>query len=120
MANVAAWALFALGIIHIVFGLIRFKAPVAEAVTAGFVGQFKTPEIRRTAFWFIMAGPLVMFAGHTAIHALDVGDLALFRLVGIYSLVTSVVGVAAFPKSPLVALLIVSLLIVATGYGLIL
>jgi hypothetical protein len=117
MATIAAWALFALGVIHIVFGLIRFKEPVAEAVAAGFVGQFTTPEIRHTAFWFLIAGPLVMFAGHTAIHALAIGDLALFRMVGIYSLVTSIVGVAAFPKSPLVALLVIALLIVATGYG---
>jgi hypothetical protein len=120
MATVAAWALFVLGSIHIVFGLIKFKAAVAEAVVAGFIGQFKTPEIRRTAFWFLIAGPLIMCAGHTAIHARAVGDLALFRLVGIYSLLTAVVGVAAFPKSPLVALLVVAVLIVATGYGVIL
>lgn len=54
MSKVVAWAVFVLGIAHIVFGIVRFKVPLAEAVAAGFVDQFKAHETRRTAFWFIM------------------------------------------------------------------
>ena len=117
MSSIVAWALFALGIAHIAFGLVRFKTPLAEAASAGFVGQFKTPEIRRTAFWFLIAGPLTVLAGHTAIHAVAVGDLALLRVIGTYALITAVIGAAAFPKSPFLALLVISPLLIAAGYG---
>jgi Family of unknown function (DUF6463) len=73
MANVAAWFMFVLGVGHIVYGLIKFKSPVAEAVSAGFIGQFKTPEVRRTAFWFLIFGPMLMLAGHVGIHAVAAG-----------------------------------------------
>ncbi|SRR6266581_3559486 len=118
MSNVVAWALFSLGIVHIAFGLVRFKVPVAEAVTAGFIGQFKAPEARRTAFWFLMCGPLLMLAGHTAVHAVAVGDLSLLKVIGTYTLLSSVVGVTAFPKSPIWAPLLLSPPLIAAGYGL--
>jgi len=74
MASVVAWAVFALGFSHIVFGIVRFRAPLAEAVSSGFVGRFAMPEVRRTAFWFLMCGPLLMLAGHIAVRAVAVGD----------------------------------------------
>ena len=100
MPNIAAWALFTLGVIHIAFGLVKFKTPLAEAAAAGIVGKFTAPEIRRTAFWFVMCGPLVMLSGHTAIHAV------------------AIIGVIVFPKSPFWALLLVAPLLIAAGYGL--
>ena len=118
MANVVAWAVFALGVSHIIFGVVRFKAPLAEAVSSGFFGQFRIPEVRRTAFWFLMCGPLLMLAGHVAVHAIAVGDLAVLKVIGTYGLVSAVIGVAAFPKSPLWALLLLSPLLIAAGYGL--
>lgn len=35
MASAAAWLMFFLGIVHVVFGLVRFKDPVIDAVAAG-------------------------------------------------------------------------------------
>jgi hypothetical protein len=119
MANAVAWGLFVLGVAHIVFGLVKFRVPLAEAVSAGFVGKFQVPEIRRTAFWFIVCGPFVMLAGHVAIHAVSVGDLALLRLIGLYAMVTSLIGVIAFPKSPFWGALLLSPLLLAAGHGLI-
>ncbi len=43
MANAASWLMFVLGIAHIVFGLVRFGGPVADAVTAGFIDKLN-PE----------------------------------------------------------------------------
>lgn len=119
MTNAMAWALFVLGIGHIFYGLVAFKTPLAEAVSAGFVGQFKAPESRRTTFWFMIFGPLLMLAGHVALHAVGTGDLSLLRIVGAYALVTSVIGVAAFPKSPFLAALLVSVLLNGAVYGLV-
>nr|WP_295778240.1 DUF6463 family protein [Rhodoferax sp.] len=117
MANAAAWFIFFLGIGHVVFGLVRYKGPVADAVTAGFVGKFARPEVRRTAFWFLIFGPLLMLAGQVGIHAVAHGDLALLRMLGIYAFATAVLGVAAFPKSPFWAPLVVAPVLVAVGYG---
>ena len=120
MAHVAAWLMFFLGIAHIVFGLIRFKEPVADAVSDGFIGRFAVPEVRRTAFWFLIFGPMLMLAGHVGIHAAAQGDLALLRILGIYALVIAIVGVAAFPKSPFWAPLLVAPVLIAAGFGLLL
>jgi hypothetical protein len=117
MANAMAWVLFALGVGHIVYGLATFKAPLAQAIASGFVGQFKAPELRRTAFWFMVFGPLLMLAGHTAIYALAQGDPSLLRLVGFYVLGTSVFGALAFPKTPFLLALPASALLVAASYG---
>lgn len=113
-----AWALFILGLAHIAFGLVRFRTPLREAVAAGFIGQFAQTETRRTAFWFIMCGPLLMLAGHLAIGAVARGELAQLTIIGGYGMVTSVVGIAAFPKSPMWGLLLVSVLLLGAGAGL--
>lgn len=36
-------------------------------LSAGVVGQFGEPEIRRTASWFTMFGPLLVLAGYEII-----------------------------------------------------
>jgi hypothetical protein len=118
MAATIAWALLALGVAHIAYGLVKFKVPLAEAAAAGIIGQFKAPEIRRTAFWFLMCGPLLILSGHVAVHAVAVGDFALLRIVGVYLLISSAAGVIVFPKSPLWALLLLSPALIAAGYGL--
>lgn len=118
MSNIVAWTLFALGVLHTPFGIIKFKTVFAETVSAGFVDQFRTHEVRRTALWFTLLGPLLMLAGHVAIHAVAVGDLALLKIVGIYVLITSIICVIAVPKSGFWATLLVSPLLIAAGYGL--
>lgn len=117
MSKIVAWAVFVLGAAHIVFGIVRFEAPLADAVFAGFSGQFAAPEIRRTAFWFVMCGPLLMLVGHLAIRASSVGDHGLLGIIGVYMLVFGVVGVMAFPASPLWALPVLAPLLIAVGKG---
>lgn len=117
MARGIAWATLVLGLVHLVFGMVRFKLPLGEAVAAGFIDQFRGHELRRTAFWFLMCGPLLMLMGHLAIRAVAMGDPALLRITGTYALVASVVGIAAFPMSPLWLLFGLSLLLIAAGCG---
>lgn len=119
MANAIAWFLFLLGMAHIVFGLVRYQGPVRDAVSAGFVGQFAAPQVRSTAFWFLICGPLLMLTGHVGIYAVAQGDLALLKILGLYTFTTAVLGVAAFPKSPFWAALLAAPLLLAVGYGLI-
>jgi hypothetical protein len=117
MSTTIAWLLFFLGVGHLVYGVVKFRAHLYAVVAAGFVGQFQMSEVRRTAFWFIIFGPLLMLAGHTAIHAVSIGDFGLLRIIATYTLFISIVGVAAFPRSPFLASLVVSLCLIAAGYG---
>jgi hypothetical protein len=117
MTTTLAWLLFALGIAHIGYAFVKFRTPLLEGISAGVVGQFGSPEVRRTAFWFAMFGPLLMLAGQVAVHAAATGDLSLYRLVGLYLLAVSIVGVVVIPKSPFLLGTLISALIVAAGYG---
>jgi hypothetical protein len=117
MVNAIAWLLFALGIGHIAYGLFLFREALLDAAWAGFVGQFGAPEVRRTAFWFFVFGPLLMLAGNAALHAAAVADLALLKIIGVYVFVTAAFGVTAFPKSPFLIALLASPILVAAGYG---
>ncbi|BBP56436.1 DUF6463 family protein [Pseudomonas sp. St316] len=119
MAIIFAWILFALGLAHILFGITKFKVPFAAAMNAGFVGQFTAHEDRRSALWFTVLGPLFMLAGHVAVHAVEVGDLALLKMVGSYVLITSIACVIAVPKSGFWATLLLAPLLIAAGYGLV-
>jgi hypothetical protein len=117
MLSIAAWLLFILGIAHVPFGLLRFRAPVQEALAEGFVGRFAQSDTRRLAFWFILCGPLVALVGQLALHAIASGDMAVIRIIGFYLAGSSLVGVLAFPKSPLWSLLILAPVFIAGGYG---
>ncbi|MFZ6749932.1 DUF6463 family protein [Undibacterium sp. Ren11W] len=117
LSSISAWALLALGVAHIAFGVVKFKAPLREALSSGFVGRFSAPELRRTAFWFVLFGIPLTLAGHVAVLAAGNADLALLRIIGAYVFVASLIGVAAFPKSPFPASLGVSVLLLLAGYG---
>ena len=116
MKTKLAWLLFALGIGHVGYAFAKFGAPLLEGLAAGVIGQFGAPEIRRTAFWFTMFGPLLMFAGQVAVYAASKSDLHLYRLVGFYLLAVSAIGVIVIPASPFLVGLVISALIVAAGY----
>lgn len=119
MTTTLAWLLFALGMGHIGYAFVKFRTPLLDGISAGVIGQFGSPEIRRTAFWFAMFGPLLMLAGQVAVHAAAAGDLSLYRMVGWYLLAVSIVGLFVIPKSPFLLGTVISTLIVAAGYGVI-
>ena len=56
-----------------------------------------------------------MLMGHIAIRAVVSGDLAVLKIMGVYALAASLVGIAAFPMSHLWSLLVLSLLLIAVG-----
>ena len=60
MVIIAAWILIVLGLGHTTVGGVLFKKPLADAVCAGFVGQFEHYPDRRAAFWFMIFGPLLI------------------------------------------------------------
>jgi hypothetical protein len=115
MPHVVAWLLIALGVAHTLFGLVRFKHPLLDAMSDGFIGQFKKTESRSAAFWFVIFGPLLAMGGHIALHAVAVGDGTLLTIIGVYVMVVSAIGTAAFPRSPFPLGLALSILVIVAG-----
>ena len=111
----AACALLALGILHIAMGLVRFKQPFLAAMSEGLFDTFKADDSRRLAFWFTLHGPVLMLCGHLALRAASSGDVHTLGLMGLYLFVAALLGVLAFPASPLWALLVVAGVLFATG-----
>ena len=118
ISSVLPWALFVLGVGHILYGSVKFRVPLMRAISTGFVGKFGSDE-GRSAFWFVMFGPLLMLAGQLAIHAAAVGDAHMIRVIGAYLIAVCIVGVAALPKSPFLVGLVLASLLLALGFGLI-
>ncbi|WP_317202689.1 DUF6463 family protein [Janthinobacterium sp.] len=117
MIEIAAWCVFSLGLGHVLTGLVRYRQPFKETVAEGFFGKFQGIDTRRVAFWFTIFGLLVMLSGHVAVHAVADANLALLRIIGIYMLIVSVLGLCAFPKSPFWGILIIAPVLIAGGYG---
>ena len=117
LAVVAAWILVVLGVGHTVVGLVWFKKPLAEAMRAGFVGQLMGYPDRLTAFWFMIFGPLLVMAGHMAVHAANAADRQLVKIIGFYLLAISAVGSLAEPASPFWVGLVSALVFIGAGYG---
>lgn len=110
---IAAWLVVALGVIHCLLGLVRFRRPIAAALGEGLVGRFAGVPERRLAFWFIIFGPLLLMSGHVAVMAATEGNMALLRVVGLYLLAVSVAGTVALPKSPFSVTIFLAAFIVA-------
>ncbi|TFC93253.1 hypothetical protein E3T28_11890 [Cryobacterium sinapicolor] len=116
MSTIAAWILFFLGLAHIAFGIVKFRKHIAHAISGGFINKFKETEAYG-AFWFLMSGPPLMLSGQIAVHAISVGDFYALKVIGIYTLVSAVIGVIAFPKSPFWGMVVLAPLLIAAGYG---
>lgn len=119
MTIIAAWGLFVLGVLHLLMGLARYRAPLSDAWAEGFFGKFQRIDQRRLAFWFTIVGPILMLVGHVAVYAVHEGNLGLIRIIGFYLLPVAVIGVCAFPKSPFWAPIILAPILIAGGCGLV-
>jgi hypothetical protein len=117
MVIIAACILIVLGLGHTAVGGVLFKKPLADAVCAGFMGQFERYPDRRAAFSFMIFGPLLIMGGHLAIHAVKTADAGLLKIIGFYLLAVAAVGSLAMPQSPFWVGLIVSLVFIGAGYG---
>jgi hypothetical protein len=73
--------------------------------------------VRRMAFWFTIFGPLLLMAGHVALHAVRSHDLALMQLVGAYMSALGLLGATALPMSPFWAAVVIGSMSIARGRG---
>lgn len=102
-----AWTaqyLIVLGIVHVAFGLVKYRAALGEALREGWLGRLGHSDTRRAAFWFISAGPLIALIGLFLHRAALTHDQVLLVPTGAVLAALALAGISAFPKSPLWAL----------------
>ncbi len=117
MISFIGYVLIALGIGHTATGIILFRPALVALFRDGFVNAVLPHLDRRIAFWFLMFGVMFFFLGQVTLYAAATGDTYLLKLVGWYALGIGAVGATAMPKSPFWIALIVSLILLWSGYA---
>ena len=88
------------GILHSVFGLIVFAAPLHELIDAGWLNALGSRDpMRNLAFWFVFAGVFTCLVGYLIDWIERVPGVAMPRAVGWTLLVTAIVGATLAPAS---------------------
>ena len=113
MKQLVGSSLLAIGSLHVVFSLVRFRLPLLEIVENGVVAGAHTPE-QFGAFWFLVAGPLMVLCG-ISVRAQEATGSTPGPLFGWTLLATAVLGVAVFPVSGFWLLLLPGILAMRTG-----
>lgn len=117
MANgLAGTLMVAVGAFHEVAGLAIYRSPLVEMLRAGAVDTV-LPNLdpafhgRQAAFWFMIAGPVLVMLGALAAWAeRRVGTLPAW--LGWSLLVLTIIGTAMFPNSAFWALFVPAFVII--------
>jgi len=117
MISFVGYVLIALSIGHTVTGIILFRPALAALFRDGFANALLPHLDRRLAFWFIMFSVNLFFLGQVTLYAAATNDTYLLKLIGWYVLGIGVVGATAMPKSPFWIVLIVSPILLWSGYA---
>lgn len=86
MALACSWFLIAFAALHLVVGCRRFKVCLQDALRQGFINQFTLIEERKTAFWFMASGWLVLLIGCLGLRAGQYNDPGFFAILGAFLL----------------------------------
>ncbi|GAB3486065.1 DUF6463 family protein [Amycolatopsis cihanbeyliensis] len=98
-----------LGFLHAGVGAVRHGKPLAEIARAKVVGAVPDEGERATAFWFMVAAPMLWLGGRLLCTAEETGDLRAQRVAGRLLVVIGAVGAAARPVSGFWALAAIGL-----------
>ena len=108
-------SLIAIGVLHVVYALVRYHGPLIEIVGNGLIGGAETPD-QFGAFWFLIAGPLMLLAG-VAARSQEAAGLQPGARFGGVLLGSAVLGAAVFPVSGFWLLLVPGILALRSGDG---
>ncbi len=116
MIKFVGYILIALGIGHTVTGIFLFRPALAALFRDGFANAVLPHLDRRVAFWFLMFSVMLYLLGQITLYAAATDDTYLLKVVGWYVLGISSVGATAMPTSPFWIALIVSPILLYSGY----
>lgn len=116
MISFVGYVLIALGIGHTVTGIILFRPALVDLFRDGFANAVLAHRDRRLAFWFLMFSVLLFLLGQFTLYAAATNDMFLLKVIGWYGLGIGAVGATAMPKSPFWIALIVSPILLWSGY----
>jgi Family of unknown function (DUF6463) len=96
--------LMAIGVVHITFGLIRYRAGFSAILSDGLWDTLPGHPDRELGFWFVMSGWGMVFGGGL-LHLLETTQPRLPRWIGWTLLLPVVLGIVLEPASGFWALL---------------
>ena len=90
--------LIAVAVLHTLFALVVFKAPLAQIVEAGVFDTVGRDPLRGAVVWFVLFGAMSLLLG-LAIDAMEKAKLRLPSAIGICLLLLAIIGVVLMPSS---------------------
>ncbi|MBA3316878.1 MAG: hypothetical protein H0T50_02165 [Gemmatimonadales bacterium] len=96
--------LLGVGVLHVAYGLVRYRPGFAAILDHGFWNALPGHPDRELAFWFVMSGWGMLFGGGL-LHRLEAAESRLPRWVGWTLLIPAVLGIALEPATGFWALL---------------
>ncbi len=117
MISFIGYVLLAIGIGHTVTGIIIVRPALGSLFRDGFANAVLPHPDRRVAFWFLIFSVMLFFLGQVTLYAAATDDTYLLKVVGWYVLGIGAVGATAMPKSPFWIALIVSPILLWSGYA---
>ena len=97
MAWIGKW-LFAVGVIHSLFGLLFMRGTLAVLWSEGLFNTVNGQPAREAVFWFLCTGIMLLIAG-VLVDQAERQRLAIPRLVTWSYVVLTVIGVIVMPIS---------------------
>jgi hypothetical protein len=117
MIRTVARCLVAIGIVHSLFGLVLYRAPLSAIAGEGFVATVLPPHVdREAAFWFVLFGPILVMLGQVVGRAARRDDAGIVRLIGAWLLAGGMVGVIVMPVSGFWLLIAVGLATIRAAF----
>ncbi len=116
MISIIGYMVLAGGIGHVVTGLVIFRPQLRAILNDGVINAVLPHFDRRAALWFILFGIMVAMTGHLLVHAAQVDDPTIVKIVGWYLLGVSSVGTLTQTRSPSWLLVVLSLILLGLSY----
>lgn len=92
------WWLQFLGVAHAALGAVVYRAAIGDIARDKVVNSVPDHGDRATAFWFVVAAPILWLGGRLLRSAESTGDVDAQRAAGIVLTATGAVGSAAMPS----------------------
>ena len=116
MTTIISFIVLAVGIGHVITGLVIFRPQLRAISNDGFINAVLPHFDRRAALWLILFGVMIAMTGHLLVHAARVGDPTGVRIAGWYLLGVSGVGTLTQTRSPSSLLVVLSLVLLGVSY----
>lgn len=116
--KISGWYLFAMGIVHVLFGIVQFRDELADILKAGIINSVSDQMDLNAAFWFIFTGFLLIYMGLQWQKQIDRNNEPLSLNTALGMTAITVAGVLIVPMSGFWLLLPLCIIMLHSAYTL--